>query len=195
MKVIGLTGSFGTGKTTVAAIFRSLGARVIDADKIAHGCIKKGTSAYRKIVRFFGRKILTGTGAIDRGKLAAIVFDDSDKRTMLEAVIHPEVTSSIMARISKARLGDIVIIDAPLLLEADLDRIVDELIVVKSSRKRQIERSMKKFGLTRDGVARRIASQIPLRKKIEIADFVIDNNGTISETKKQVRKVWGEIWK
>lgn len=196
MKIIGLTGSFGTGKTFVASIFRTLGARVIDADMITHGLLKKGTGVYRDIVKAFGKPILSRGGDIDRHRLAAVVFADKKKRALLERIVHPRVISSIIARTCKAKFGDVVVIDAPLLIEADLGRIVDELVVVKASRKRQIERAMKKSGMGRRDAQRRIDSQIPLNRKIEMADFVIDNDGTMSETRKITRKVWREIvWK
>lgn len=195
MKIIGLTGSFGTGKTLVASVFRSLGAKVIDADKLARGSLKKGSPVYRKIVMEFGRSVLSSGGSIDRKKLAARVFADKAKRTKLERIIHPEVIRSIMTEIGLARSGDTVVIDAPLLIEAGLAKAVGTVIVVKASRARQIERCMKKFGMDKRDVERRIDSQIPLNRKIRMADFVIDNNGTVSETITKTRKVWRKIWK
>lgn len=196
MKIIGLTGGFGTGKTFVSSILRSLGAKVIDADKIAHDCLKKNGPVRRKVLKAFGRGVLSSGGSIDRSKLAEKVFGSRKKLAKLERIIHPEVIRSIMAGIARARFGQTVVIDAPLLIEAGLDRIADTIIVVKTSRSRQIARCMKKFGMDRRDVERRIAGQIPLNKKVRMADFVIDNNGTMSETRKKTENVWREIvWK
>ncbi|MBI5143599.1 MAG: dephospho-CoA kinase [Candidatus Omnitrophica bacterium] len=196
MLVIGLTGSFGTGKTFVASIFKSLGAEVIDADRIAHKLIKKGTAAHKRIIRNFGKNLLDKNGDIDRRALSEIVFDDKDKLNKLNEIIHPEVIKEIKERVKKSRHDKIVIIDAPLLIEADLGRFVDKVIVVKSSTTKQIERSVKKFGLKKEEVLKRIKNQIPLERKIKMADFVIDNDRARSETKRQVIKIWREfLWR
>jgi len=194
MTVIGLTGGFATGKSFVASIFASYGARVIDADRIAHRLTRKGTPAYRRIVRTFGPSILTRGGAIDRRKLAGVVFADRRKRLTLERIVHPGVVREIGRRITGARPDAVVVIDAPLLIEAGLERLVDRLVVVTASRERQIERGVKKFGMTREEARRRIAQQMPLALKARMADFVIRNNGTKPETKKQARKVWCAVW-
>jgi len=192
-KVIGLTGSFGTGKTFVASIFRRLGAKVLDADSIARSTVAKGSPAYRKVVRAFGLSILDKGGEIDRKALAGIVFADRKARLRLERIVHPEVIAAIKKGIKRSGAADIVIVDAPLLIEARLADIADTLVVVTSPRKRQIERCMKKFCMDRGDVLKRIGSQIPLKRKVEMADFVVDNSGAKPETAKQVRKVWKEI--
>ena len=141
MKVIGLTGSFGTGKTFVASIFKSLGGKVLDADKEAHDVIKKGRRAYRRIIGTFGRGILNKNGIIERRKLADIVFARKENLVKLNRIVHPEVIKAIKRGIMDAR-EDIVIIDAPLLIEVNLMSMVDYLIVVKASWKNQIKRSL-----------------------------------------------------
>ena len=196
MTVIGLTGSFGTGKTFVASIFRSLGAKVLDADKIAHDVIKKRQPAYKKIVAAFGDSALAKNGEIDRKKLAGIVFEDTRKLNKLNSIVHPEVVNFIKSRIRKAGKGEIIVIDAPLLVEVNLAKITDSLVVVKASKAIQVERCIRKFCMEREDVLKRIRHEIPMKKKIRMADFVIDNDGTPSETRKQARKVWREIvWK
>jgi dephospho-CoA kinase len=192
-KVIGLTGSFGTGKTFVASIFGRLGAVVLDADKIARFVVAKGRPAYRKIVKAFGVSILGRDREIDRKKLAAVVFADKRMRLRLERIVHPEVIALIKKGIRKAGSDGIVVVDAPLLVEARLAGIADVLVVVTSPRERQIERCMDKFCMKRSDVLKRIGSQIPLKRKAEMADFVVDNGGLRSGTEKQVRKVWKEI--
>ncbi len=195
-KVIGLTGGFGTGKTLAASVFRSLGATVLDADSMARAAVAKGKPAYKKIVRAFGEDILDRSGNIDRKKLASVVFTDKDALAKLNRIVHPVVIADIKKKIRNSPAADAIVIDAPLLAEANLAGIADSLVVVTCPRKRQIERCVRKFRMPRRDVLRRIGSQIPLKKKIVMADFVVDNGGGRSQTKKQIRKVWREIvWK
>ena len=193
MKMIGLTGGFGTGKTFVASIFKSLGAKVLDADKEAHDVIKKGRPAYKRIIGAFGSGVLNKNGNIDRRRLADMVFAIKGKLARLNKIVHPEVIEAIKRGITNAA-EDIIIIDAPLLIEANLMKMVDYLMVVKASRKNQIKRCMKKFHITRHDVIKRSRHQIPVGRKIKMADFVIDNDGAMSDTRKQVKKIWREIY-
>ena len=194
--VIGLTGGFGTGKTFVASIFRSMGAKVLDADKIAHEVIRKGTPEYRRIVKLFGRTILTGKAEIDRKKLGKVVFSDAGLLRKLSVIVHPKVIKKIKRSVENARKDEIVVIDAPLLIEANLNRLVDKLVVVKCSKRRQIERCQEKSCMQKKEISRVIKSQMPLKRKTAMADIVIDNSRTKAHTKEQVRKVWEEkLWK
>ena len=196
MIVIGLTGSFGTGKSTVARMFKELGARVLDADTIAHNLIRPGRDSWRKIVRWFGPDILNRNQTINRDKLAKIVFRKRQDLRKLEEIIHPLVVREIAGRLGKienSRKDEIVVIDAPLLIEVGLAKKVDTLIVVKLNRIEQIARSLKQKGISRAQILKRIRSQLPLSKKIAIADYVIDNNGRKNDTRRQVKKIWEEI--
>ena len=196
MKIIGLTGGFGTGKSFVTSILKKyFGAKVFDADKIAHDLIKKGRPSYQKIIAPFGKDILNSRRIIDRKKLARIVFDDKALLKRLNGIIHPEVIKFIKTKIARAKEDDLIVIDAPLLVEARLHRIADKLIVVRSSRKNQLARCVKKYRMKKKDILRRIECQVPLKDKIRLSDFVIDNNGTKADTVKQVRKVWCKIWR
>lgn len=192
--IIGLTGGFATGKTTVSRMFRSFGAKVIDADKIAHKLIKPNTAVYRKIIQVFGSSLLKKRGEIDRDKLACLVFNDQAALEKLNRIVHPEVIRVIAQEIKKSGQKE-VILDAPLLIEAGLGRIVDKLIVVNLSRAQQIERSLRRSPLSKAHILKRIKAQMALEKKLRLADFVIDNNGTIRETKKQVKAIRRKLWK
>jgi len=194
MKVIGLTGSFGTGKTTVASIFRRLGAEILDADRIAHSVIRKGTTAHRKVVEAFGDGVLTGAGSIDRKKLGRMVFGNKRYVRRLNAIVHPAVIDRIKRGIERSK-KEIVVIDAPLLVEAHLMNMIDKLLVVKASRENQIKRCVKKFGISKKDVLERIGHQIPIEEKVKMADYIIDNNGKMGETEKQVKRIWEEIWR
>jgi dephospho-CoA kinase len=191
--VIGLTGSFGSGKSTVAGIFRSLGVEIIDADKLAHCLIMPGRGIYKRIIRAFGKGILREDKTIDRNRLADIVFNDRDALKALDRIVHPQVIAIIKNKI-KASHHKVIVLDAPLLIEAGLTDVTDKLVVVKASRKKQIERIRKKTSLSKTDILKRIKQQVPLRKKLCLADFVIDNNGSVRETKKQVEQIRRQLW-
>jgi len=192
--ILGITGTFGSGKTTVARIFKSLGARIIDADRISHQLTRPQTKIYKKIVSIFGRDILKEDKTINRKRLAYIVFENENLLKRLNRILHPEIIRVIKQRIS-AYKSKIIVLDAPLLIEAGLKGLVDKLIVVKITRKKQIERIQKKFALTKAEILKRIKSQIPLSLKVRLADFVIDNSKTKRETKRQVEKIRRLLWK
>lgn len=199
--ILGLTGSFCSGKSTVAKIFGSLGAQVIDADRIAHWLIKPGGKIYKKLIDAFGKGILKENKVIDRDKLGEIVFDNKNLLERLNRLIHPQVTHTIKHKIGSSSKKAIVI-DAPLLIEAGLTELVDKLVVVKVSRRKQIERALKKYknvrgkaAFSKADILRRINAQMSLSDKVRLADFVIDNNGTIEETRKQVEQIRRQLWK
>lgn len=192
--IIGITGSVGTGKSTVAAYFKALGAEVINADTLAHNVIKSGTPGHKRIVSVFGRRVLSASGAINRKKLGNIVFEDKKLLNKLNSIVHPEVIRLVRDRIRNSG-SKITFFDAPLLIEAGLKDLVDALIVVKAGRPAQIKRVVSKTGIERTEVLARIKAQMPLSAKIKIADYVIDNNGTKIKTKKQVLSIWKQLRK
>lgn len=187
--VIGVTGSFGSGKSTVARMFASLGARLIDADRIAHQLISPETSAYRKIVKSFGRRILTKEARIERKKLGRLVFGNRQLLRKLNRIVHPQVITVIKKEIVKSK-KKIFVLDAPLLIEAGLRKKVDLLIVVRNTRKKQIERLLKKDSYSKAEIIKRINSQMALSKKMRLADFIIDNRGSLENTRMQVKKIY-----
>lgn len=194
--IIGITGGFGTGKTTVAKMFKALGALIIDADKMAHKTFKKETFSYQRIVDVFGRCILDRFGRIDKAKLAHLVFRNKKSLNKLCDIVHPIVVGKIkksVKKISNFGSAPAVVIDAPLLIEAGLHNMTDYLIVVKTSRSLQIKRAMKKTGFAADQVIKRIRNQMPLCQKIKMADYVINNGGSKEDTEKRVKKIWKEI--
>ena len=184
--ILGLTGSFGSGKTTVAAILRSFGAKIIDADKLAHACLRPQSPCYKKIMQAFG--------TVDRKKIGGIVFNDKLMLAKLNSIIHPEVIKEIKYKIKQYKTG-IIVIDAPLLFEAGLGKTVDKIIVVKASLDKQASRIQKKTKLSKKEILLRIKSQIALSEKVRLADFLIDNNGTIKETKKQLVLIRRKLWR
>jgi len=195
MRIVGLTGGFGSGKSFVASLFKKLGAKIIDADKIGHKALKRGSAAYKRIVAAFGRKVLSADLSINRKALAEIVFADKKKLEELNRITHPVIFKEINDRIARARKSEFLVVDAPLICEANIAGLMDVLIVVKASKKNQIERSLKRPGVQKKDVCKRIAMQMPLKRKIRYADHVVDNNGTKVATKKQVRNIWQELKK
>jgi dephospho-CoA kinase len=189
MLKIGITGSFGTGKSTVATMFKRCGAKVIDADALVHRLLKDDAGCRREIHKAFGDGVLAARG-IDRSRLAAIVFADPKALRKLESILHPRAwreTEQALKRLGRAKA---VVVDAPLLIEAGWQRRVDRLVVVSSTRAQQVARIGKRTGLAGPEVLRRIRRQMPLKDKIKHADFVVDNSGTRAGTYRQVEKIW-----
>jgi dephospho-CoA kinase len=190
--VIGITGSFGSGKTTVAKILKSFGAEVIDADRIAHSIIQPQRNTYKKIIKLFGRGILKNNKTVNRHKIAEIVFRDKILLKKFNNIMHPEIIR-IMKNKVRTLGGRVIALDAPLLLEAGLKKMVDKLIVVKIGRKTQIGRLLKKTSLEKPSILKRIKAQMPLENKVRLADFVIDNSSSVKNMKKQLKRVWAQF--
>ncbi len=193
MRVIGVTGGVSTGKTTVSHMFKVLGCRVINADKIAHNVIKEERIVER-IVKMFGMKVLRGK-KINRSKLAEQVFKSQEELTKLERIIHPRVTKEIKKKIKelKQKKGKGVIVDVPLLFEVGLDQSVDVTVVVKTTQSKQIQWAQENLGLSRSEARKRIKAQMPLKDKIRQADFIIDNSKDLNKTRKQVNRIWQKL--
>ena len=166
--IIGLTGGLGTGKTTVAKMFGRCGAYVIDADRIVHRILNKSV----------------------RKKLAGFIFDDKNALQKLCRIIHPIVKKEIYSEIRKNRTKRTIVLDAPLLIESGLDERCDLVVVVKTTLKKQLERASKNLRIPRSQARKRLRLQLPLKKKIAMADFIIDNGGSLRNTQKQVEKIW-----
>lgn len=196
MMIIGVTGSMGTGKTTVAEMFRRMGGVVIDADEISHRLIYPGRPAWKKIVSVFGKAILRRDYFIDRKVLGRKVFSDSRKLKKLSSIIHPLVYKAIREKIAKIKRADpsaLVILDVPLLLETGGRKHVDRLVVVTAPRSVQLKRSCDKFDISASDALKRIKAQMPLKEKVKMADFVIDNGGSFISTERQARAIWKKL--
>lgn len=196
MTIVGVTGSLGTGKTTVAGIFGRLGAVVLDADDIAHRLIEPGKPAWKKIVSYFGKDILKRDLHIDRQALGKKAFSGARRLKRLCAIIHPLVYKQMRAKIKRIKKVDpsaVVVLDVPLLLETGGQKYTDKVVVVTAPRSLQLKRGCGKFGLSRDDIMRRIKAQMPLKEKIKAADFVVDNGGTVVSTEKQVMTIWKKL--
>ncbi len=190
--LIGLTGNIATGKSEVARMLSTLGACVIDADKVAHEVMAPGGPAYEAVVGAFGRTILAPDGSIDRGKLGAIVFRDAQALRRLEAAVHPATTAEVARRIVEAD-EPVIVVEAIKLIEAGMHRHYDALWVVTAPRPLQIARLVDTRGLSDEEAALRVDAQPPQEEKAAVADLVIANDGDLDALRKKVRAAWSEI--
>jgi dephospho-CoA kinase len=196
MKIIGLTGGIASGKSTVSRALRELGAIIIDADEVAHAIIEPGKPAWKDIVEHFGLGVLNPDQTIDREKLGAIVFNDPEKLQVLNQITHPRVGEQFKQMIKdiKSQQADAVLfIEVPLLYETHMDRICDEVWVVWVDEETQIQRLMKRDGLSREDALKRIDAQMSLDEKAKRADVVIDNSFSIEETIETATKYYNNI--
>jgi dephospho-CoA kinase len=190
--IIGLTGNIACGKSTVLEMLRSVGAETVDADEVAHMVMAPEGPAYRRIIKAFGEGILTQGGEIDRYKLGQIVFADPDKLRVLEDIIHPAVTRFIAQKVWRSS-EKVVVIDAIKLLESDITQFCDAIWVVTCSHEQQVRRLMETRNLSKSDAEMRIKAQPPQADKIAKANVVIDNSGSIEDTKRQVREAWNKV--
>ena len=195
MVVIGVTGGVGTGKSTVAAMFRGLGAAVLDADVIAHRLMEPRRLAWRQIVTAFGEAILNEDGTINRRRLAQIVFQDEQRRRRLERILHPRVIKEIKQQLHRWRRSRLpaVVLDVPLLVEAGAHELVDALVVVTAPPEVQRERLHAKQGWSDEEIRARMAAQWELSAKAALADYVVDNSGSVGAARTQVRRIWNQL--
>ncbi|MDI9480528.1 MAG: dephospho-CoA kinase [Bacillota bacterium] len=196
MKIIGLTGGIASGKSTVSRALRELGAIVIDADEVAHTIMEPGKPAWEDIIEHFGSGVLYADQTIDREKLGAIVFNNPERLQVLNQITHPRVGEQFKQIITtlRAEKSDAVLfIEVPLLYETHMERICDEVWVVWVDEETQIQRLMKRDGLSREDALKRIDAQMSLDEKARRADFVIDNRYSIEETIASATKYYNNI--
>lgn len=193
---VGLTGGIASGKSTVAEMLAELGAFVLDADELAHGAMAPDGPAHASIVVRFGRGILDEQGRIDRGILGRRVFADAAERQALNEIVHPHVRAEADRRIAEcARQGCslLAVLDAALLVETGAYRDYHRLLVVRCSREQQLGRLVARNGLTPRQAQARIDAQAPIEDKVAVADYVIDNDGPLAETRARTRRVYSAL--
>lgn len=193
--VIGITGGIASGKSTVSNMIADMGFTIVDADIAARAVVESGTSAFREVVTVFGEDILLKDGNINREKLGTIIFHDEEKRVKLNQIVHPAVRKYMndQKEAAFARGESIVFMDIPLLFESNLTKMVDKTLLVYVDTDTQLQRLMNRNDLSKNEALARISSQMPLVEKKELADEIINNNGTIAHTKLQlydVMKKW-----
>lgn len=199
--IIGITGGIACGKSTVAQLLVEKGAVAINSDQLGHQLLKRGSPVMEKLIEAFGSDILDASGDVSRQKLGAIVFSDKSARERLNAIMHPLIVQrsrSEAKRLVTDSPNCVVLIDAPLLIEAGSQDTVDIIVVVTASAEMQLQRQLDRSveqnrPLSREEAQARIDSQMPLSEKIKYADFVIENNDTIEELHQQVDRLWADL--
>ena len=206
MLKVGLTGGIASGKSVVGEMLVALGAHLVQADQIAHSLMEPGGPVYNEVVRHFGREILNSDGSVNRGRLAEVAFgapgsDQSSPRVAdLNRIVHPAVVRSQEEWMHAVSLQDphgVAVVEAALLIEAGAAKRFDRLMVVTCDMEQRAERFAlrQKVDLqrARAEVARRMAAQLPDEEKIKLADYVIDNSGSLAQTREQVQQVWQKL--
>jgi dephospho-CoA kinase len=196
--IVGLTGGIVVGKSTVASMFKDLGAKIVDADKLGHSVILPYSSSWEKVIRLFSKDILRNDLTIDREKLGKIVFANQILLKKLNEITHPEIIKLIKREINLTKdnnrnRGKILIIDAALIYEAEIDRLMDKIIVVYVNEGEQAKRLIKRNNLSKEEALHRIKSQMPMKEKVKMADYVIDNSNSLEKTKEQAGIIWQEL--
>ena len=202
MLKVGLTGGIASGKSVVGEMFVALGAHLIQADSIAHELMQPGEAVYREVVRHFGEGILNPDGSVNRARLAEAAFGTSGQTRIQELnhIVHPAVIrrqEEWMAEVGRGDSRAIAIVEAALILEAGAANRFDRLVVVTCHPEQRIQRWAARSGAdeetARREVGRRLAAQFPDEEKIKAADYVIDNSGSLDETRRRVEQVYGEL--
>ncbi|MFQ5876480.1 MAG: dephospho-CoA kinase [Acidobacteriota bacterium] len=193
---VGLTGGIATGKSSVARIFQSLGATVLDADEIAHRLIEKGAPAYERVVREFGPGILRRDGSIDRRRLGQIVFGEPVKRALLESILHPRIREEearLVTTLTSIGQGRIAVTNAALLIETGAYRDYHRVVVVHCAPDAQLERIVARDDLAPDEARARVAAQMPTGEKLRVAHYAIDTTAGFARTETRSREVFRHL--
>ncbi|MCA1640682.1 MAG: dephospho-CoA kinase [Acidobacteria bacterium] len=193
---VGLTGSIAVGKSFVSSALAGHGCHVLDADQTAREVVAPGTEGLRAVVEAFGVQVLDGEGNLDRAGLAAVVFADAEKRLWLNSILHPLIIAA-QDEWMREREGEdprgVAVIDAALMIETGSYKRFDQIVVVHCHAEAQLERLMKRNGLTREEAERRVAAQMPQEEKMRRADFLIDTSEGFDDTRRQVEQVYAKL--
>jgi len=196
--ILGVTGGIASGKTTVVKLLEEKGAPVIDFDVIAREIVEPGKPACKDIIAYFGEQVVRADGSLDREKLSNIIFRDPEKRKKLEGFTHPRIDAEFVRQVNeigKKDPGAVIQVDVPLLIEIGLQYLFHKILVVYVPREVQMERLVRREGISREKAADILQAQKPIDEKTAYADFVIRNEGSIEETKRQVDELWEKIKK
>lgn len=196
MILVGITGGMGCGQSTVAGFMEKLGAKIINADRVAHALVNKDPEAKREIQHSFGERVFFRNGKLNRKLLGQIVFEDEAKTRLLNRIVHPRMVSWIIDEVEEARDSGkfrVIAIDAALIYEINLEHMFDSIIVVTAPMKKRIEWIMQRDGLSEKEICDRIAKQIPVEEKAKWADFIINNNSTLEQLEYRTQKVYEKL--
>lgn len=195
--IIGLTGGIASGKSTVSSMFEELGCVIIDADKVARDVVKPGQQGLEAVTARFGPQILTPEGELDRKALGEIIFNDEEKRKELNSILHPLIRGKMQEKKEEAlrEKPPLIIMDIPLLFESQLEQTVEAVIVVYVPPDQQLERLMHRDQISKEEAQRKIDSQMPIDEKKKRAHFLINNSGSLDETRLQVEAIFSNLSK
>ena len=195
MKVIGITGGIGSGKSTVSQLLHELGAVVLDADEVGHEAYKPNTETWLEVVSAFGKQILTPNGEVDRRSLSQIVFSDPESLARLNQIVHPRMYEMMKTQIEEFRRQGVkvVVLEAAILLEAGWTPLVDEVWVTVAPEHEVVKRTVERTGLPEEQVLAIIHSQLSSEERTEHADVIINNDGSIDELKVKIKELWNRI--
>ena len=196
--LLGVTGGIASGKSTVARMLEELGAPIIDFDVLSRVVVEPGKEAWKDIVAFFGEQVLQEDRTLDRKKISEIVFQDPEKRKKLEGYIHPRIYEEFTNRVKELTQKDpqvIIQVVVPLLIEANLQHLFHKILVVYVPEETQIQRLMERDRISRETAQSILSAQLSIEEKKAYADYLVDNSGSVEETKKQVLAVWEKIKK
>ena len=194
---IGLTGGIATGKSTVSSMLIRKGALLVDADIIAREVMLPGHPVLAEVAAHFGQDVIMADGQLDRKKLGEIIFNDPKERLVLNEITHPAIRREIRRQTAEYEAvypQRLVVVDIPLLYESELQSLFEKVVVVYVSREKQLQRLMERDGISEERAEARLKSQMDIEQKKLMADYVIDNSGTLTETNQQVDKLWNRLF-
>ncbi len=195
MKVIGLTGGIGSGKSTVSRFLAELGAVIIDTDKVGHEAFQPDTDLWREVIAAFGTEVLKPNGEIDRHKLGEMVFGNPEQLSRLNQIMHPRIYDMVKAQIEdyRRRGVEVVVVEVPLLIEADWAPLVDEVWVTVAPEATVLKRLLERSSLSREESSARIRSQLPLEERTKHADVVLNTDCSLDEVKTKIKEQWERL--
>jgi dephospho-CoA kinase len=193
---VGLTGSIAVGKSFVSGVLAELGCRVVDADAVARRVVEPGAEGLRRVAEAFGEEVLRPDGTLDRARVGAVVFQDEAKRALLNSLLHPLIIAeqdALLRRWEREDPRGVGVVDAALMIESGGHVRFDKLVVVHCRPEVQLERLMRRNGLSREEAAARVAAQMPQEEKLRYADFKIDTSGDFEEARRQTVEVYAAL--
>jgi dephospho-CoA kinase len=194
--LLGVTGGIASGKTTVAHMLEEMGAPAIDFDLLSREVVEPGKPAWKELLASFGREVFNEDQTLNRKKLAAIVFQDAAKRKALEGFVHPRVREEFIRRVGECVARDpqaVIQAVIPLLIEGKMQSLFHKILLVYVPAAIQVKRLLDRDGISRDQARKILDAQLPIEEKKRFADYIIDNTGTLEETKRQVEAVWKSL--
>lgn len=193
---VGLTGGIASGKSTVGAMLAEMGAHLVDSDHLARRAVEPGSPGLARVEEAFGRGVLDSAGSLDRARLRQIVFNDAAQRERLNRIVHPLVADMVnqeLARLERADPTGVAVVDVPLLFEVGWQGRFDCTVLVYVPPAKQVQRLRRRDGMSAQAAQAALGAQMPIEDKRGLADFLVDNSGSVEETRRQVEGLWARL--